>query len=84
MQATEIHFQQTKVGLLLVPVNINGQGPFDFILDTGNAAVPFLFSRALAERFGIAAGNEIPNAYALVPRNTRSTPAGWQPSPSAP
>lgn len=46
---------------------VNGQGPFDFILGTGNAAVPFRFSRALAQQFGIAAGDAVPDAYAVGP-----------------
>ena len=40
--------------LLLVPVFINGQGPYDFILDTGASGT--MVSKELAEKLGIEEG----------------------------
>jgi hypothetical protein len=40
MTMTEIAFHMLRAGvpLITVPVHINGEGPFEFVLDTGNAA----------------------------------------------
>ncbi len=37
----------------LIPVRINGKGPFLFVLDTGNVAYPALLTPAVAKRLGI-------------------------------
>jgi predicted aspartyl protease len=42
--------------LILVPTFVNGQGPYDFVLDTGASAT--LLSPELAERLGLTATSE--------------------------
>lgn len=56
VKTTELkfHYAGPKLPLILVPTIVNGQGPFDFILDTGNAApVPLLLSQRLAHALGV-------------------------------
>jgi predicted aspartyl protease len=66
---TELKFHYAKPGLplIMVPTSVNGQGPFDFILDTGNAAgVPFLLSQQLARRLGVkTAETPVPGTFAV-------------------
>jgi predicted aspartyl protease len=54
--STEIPFRFARAGMpiILIPVSVNGQGPFDFVLDTGNVAAPFLLSGELSNRLGIS------------------------------
>jgi hypothetical protein len=42
---------QDRTVLVLVPITINGQGPYDFVLDTG--ASVSLIDQALAQRLGL-------------------------------
>jgi predicted aspartyl protease len=44
--------------LILAPVRVNGEGPFDFILDTGNGSFPVLISKALADRISVNADKD--------------------------
>src|SRR5581483_8490879 len=69
---TEIPFRMLREGMpiIVLPVFINGQGPFDFILDTGNAvgkAALALISEALARELSIhaAESEELRDAYAV-------------------
>jgi predicted aspartyl protease len=69
VKTTELKFRYAgpKLPLILIPTKINGQGPFDFILDTGNAAgVPFLVSQRLAGRLGVkTAETALPGTFAV-------------------
>jgi len=69
---TEIPFHLLRDGvpIIAVPVHINGEGPFEFVLDTGNAAgktAKFLVCEALARRFALDASScgEFDGAYAV-------------------
>lgn len=48
-----LHFVKEGVPLLMAPVKVNGQGPFDFIIDTGNGAKALIISQKLATQLGI-------------------------------
>jgi predicted aspartyl protease len=50
-----LRFIRDGIPLIVIPAFVNEQGPFDFILDTGNATAPFVLSRKLAEQLGIKA-----------------------------
>src|SRR5689334_21169191 len=50
---TSFRFFKPTVPMIMVPVEINEQGPFDFILDTGNGRFPFLLSPRLARELGL-------------------------------
>jgi Aspartyl protease len=72
MTMTEIPFHMLREGvpIITVPVHINGEGPFEFVLDTGNAAgktATFLVCGGLARRFALEASNcdEFNDAYAV-------------------
>ena len=69
VKTTELkfHYAGPKLPLILVPTIVNGQGPFDFILDTGNAAeVPFLLSQRLAGRLRVKpAETALPGTFAV-------------------
>jgi hypothetical protein len=69
MKTTELkfHYAGPKLPLILVPTIVNGQGPFDFILDTGNAAgVPFLLSKQLAGTLGVkTVETALPGTFAV-------------------
>jgi len=69
VKTTELkfHYAGPKVPLILVPTIVNGQGPFDFILDTGNAAaVPLLLSQRLAHTLGVkTAETALPGTFAV-------------------
>ena len=71
MKTTELKFRYAgpKLPLILVPTFVNGQGPFDFILDTGNAApVPLLLSQRLAHTLGVkTAETGLPGTFAVGP-----------------
>jgi predicted aspartyl protease len=43
------HFLSPTAPLIMVPVKVNGQGPYDFLLDSGNAGKVILLSPALAK-----------------------------------
>ncbi len=69
---TEIRFRMLREGLpiVTVPALVNGEGPFDFVLDTGNAAgknATLLLSECLAERLSIETveSDEFKDAYAV-------------------
>lgn len=51
--AVRYQFLSPKAKLVIAPVSVNGQGPFDFIVDTGNGSFPVLISNELAARLGI-------------------------------
>ena len=69
MKTTELkfHYAGPNLPLILVPMSLNGQGPFDFILDTGNAApVPLLLSQRLARTLGVkTAEAALPGTFAV-------------------
>jgi predicted aspartyl protease len=69
VKTTELkfHYAGPNLPLILVPTSVNGQGPFDFILDTGNAAgVPFLLSQRLARRLSVTtAQTPVPGTFAV-------------------
>jgi predicted aspartyl protease len=48
-----LQFIREGIPLVVLPAFINNNGPFQFILDTGNATAPFILSRQLAERLEI-------------------------------
>ena len=57
-RATTLQFTylKEKAPLIMVPVEINGKGPYDFILDTGNGAASLLLCPDLAEELSIRRG----------------------------
>jgi predicted aspartyl protease len=57
-----LRFIRDGIPLIVIPTFVNGEGPFDFILDTGNATASFVLSRRLTELLGIKAqaGDEFP------------------------
>ena len=69
VKTTELkfHYAGPNLPLILVPTNVNGQGPFDFILDTGNAAgVPFLLSQRVAHKLAVnTAETPVPGTFAV-------------------
>ena len=50
-----LRFIRDGIPLIVIPAFVNERGPFDFILDTGNATAPFVLSRKLAEQLDIKA-----------------------------
>ena len=50
-----LRFIRDGIPLIVIPAFVNEEGPFDFILDTGNATAPFVLSRKLSARLGIEA-----------------------------
>jgi hypothetical protein len=57
MHTLSFRIASADAPLLLVPAKVNGQGPFDFVLDTGNGApVDFFVSPSLLGRIGVGAG----------------------------
>jgi predicted aspartyl protease len=50
-----LQFVREGVPLVVLPTFINDEGPFQFILDTGNATAPLILSRQLAESLKIEA-----------------------------
>ena len=54
---TSFHYVNPRLPLLMVPVKVNGAGPYEFILDTGNARYPFLLSPGLADEIGLDTGD---------------------------
>jgi len=69
VKTTELkfHYAGPNLPLILVPTNVNGQGPFDFILDTGNAAgVPFLLSQRVAHKLAVnTEETPVPGTFAV-------------------
>jgi predicted aspartyl protease len=53
--APEIAFSMVRDSLVVVPVFLNGQGPFRFLLDTG--ATHSILSNAVADQLKIPAGS---------------------------
>lgn len=63
-----IHFVQPKIPLLMVPVKVNGQGPFDFMLDTGNGFAPYI-SPDLARKLDVKPRAQLDGEFAIgLPR----------------
>lgn len=52
----EVKFRVVQ-GMIVVPVTINGAGPFDFLLDTGNTDA--IIDRSLAEELHLPAAGEV-------------------------
>ncbi len=50
-----LRFIRDGIPLIVIPTFVNGEGPFDFILDTGNATASFVLSRRVTELLGIQA-----------------------------
>ena len=50
-----LEFIRDGIPLIALPAFVNGRGPFQFILDTGNATAALILSRQLAERLKIQA-----------------------------
>jgi Aspartyl protease len=48
-----LQFIREGIPLVVLPAFVNDAGPFQFILDTGNATTPFILSRQLAEKLKI-------------------------------
>jgi hypothetical protein len=44
------HMIGPNLPLIMVPVKLNDTGPYDFIVDTGNAAMPILLSNELCDK----------------------------------
>jgi Aspartyl protease len=50
-----LQFIREEIPLIVLPVFVNDAGPFQFVLDTGNATAPFILSRKIAEKLRIDA-----------------------------
>ena len=67
---TEVGTEKGPYDHMLAPVTINGQGPFQFLIDTGSNAS--CVSRALAERLSLSA---LPSARVRTAVGARQRPA---------